>query len=61
MHAKVIESLTLQHSGQGDRIETLYRQSREMYGRPGIHADLRDEHIRIGFGVDGVVRSSSNP
>jgi putative transposase len=29
----------------GDRIEALYRQSGETYGRPRIQADLRDERI----------------
>jgi putative transposase len=31
----------------GDRIEALYRQSRSTYGRPRLHADLRDEGIAI--------------
>lgn len=32
----------------GDRIEAMYRKSRATYGRPRIHADLRDAGIRIG-------------
>jgi putative transposase len=31
----------------GDRIEALFRQSRSTYGRPRLHADLREEGIRI--------------
>jgi len=31
----------------GDRIEALYRQSRSTYGRPRLHADLREEGIAI--------------
>lgn len=31
----------------GDRIETIFRQSRSTYGRPRIHDDLKDEGIRI--------------
>ena len=32
----------------GDRIETLHRQSREIYGRPRIQDDLRDDGIFVG-------------
>ncbi len=32
----------------GARIEALYRKSRDTYGRPRIHDDLRDEHFRVG-------------
>src|SRR5208283_512936 len=31
----------------GDRIEALFRKSRSTYGRPRIHADLRDEGVSI--------------
>jgi putative transposase len=31
----------------GDRIEALLRKSRSTYGRPRIHADLRDEGIAV--------------
>lgn len=31
----------------GDRIEALYLQSRSTYGRPRLHADLRDEGINV--------------
>jgi len=31
----------------GDRIEALHRQSRRTYGRPRLHADLKDEGIKI--------------
>lgn len=31
----------------GDHIEALYRQSRSTYGRPRLHADLKDEGICI--------------
>jgi putative transposase len=31
----------------GDRIESLYRKSREIYGRPRIQADLRDEGTSV--------------
>jgi len=32
----------------GDRIEALHRQSREIYGRPRIQDDLRDDGIFVG-------------
>jgi len=32
----------------GDRIEALHRQSRNLYGRPKIQADLLDEAIHVG-------------
>ncbi len=31
----------------GDRIESIFRTSRRTYGRPRIHADLRDEGINV--------------
>lgn len=31
----------------GDRIEALHRQSRRTYGRPRLHADLKDEGIKV--------------
>jgi putative transposase len=31
----------------GDRIEALYRKSRSTYGRPRLHAELKDEGIAI--------------
>jgi putative transposase len=31
----------------GDRIEALYRKSRSTYGRPRLHADLKDEGVKI--------------
>jgi len=31
----------------GDRIESIHRQSRFTYGRPRIHADLKDEGLKV--------------
>ena len=31
----------------GDRIEAFFRKSHGRYGRPNIHADLRDEGVRV--------------
>lgn len=31
----------------GDRVEALHRQSRRTYGRPRLHADLKDEGIKV--------------
>jgi putative transposase len=31
----------------GDQIEAIHRRSRSTYGRPRIHADLRDEGIHV--------------
>ena len=31
----------------GDRIETIFRNSRRTYGRPRIHADLADEGLKV--------------
>jgi putative transposase len=32
----------------GDRIEAISLRSRSTYGRPRIHADLKDDGIRVG-------------